>query len=143
MLRIQQIRIEVRDLRARAALAAATRGTGNLKSRVISARRDAKQILREKTYWGDPFAHLILGGACAAEGDLETALHFTRDAIEGFEAAGIRGHASAARRRYGQLLGGDAGRKAIEEADLWMATEGVVNPARVTAMLAPGFEGLD
>jgi len=24
-----------------------------------------------------------------------------------------------------------------------MATEGVVNPARVTAMLAPGFEGLD
>ncbi len=143
MLRIQQIRIEVRDLRARAALAAATVGSADRESRLNNARRDAKKILREKTYWGDPFAHLILGGASAAEGDLETALHYTREAIEGFEAAGIRGHASAARRRYGQLLGGDVGRKAIEEAELWMATEGVVNPARLTAMLAPGFEGLD
>ena len=61
--RIQQIRIEVRDLRARAALAAATGGSADRESRVKSAKRDAKKILREKTYWGDPFAHLILGGA--------------------------------------------------------------------------------
>ena len=143
LLRIQQIRIEVRDLRARAALAAATRGTGDLQARLKSARHDAKKILGEKTDWGDPFAHLVLGGACAAEGDLGRSLDFTREAIEGFEAAGIQGHASAARRRYGQLVGGDEGGKLVAEADRWMESEGVVNPTRVTAMLAPGFEDLD
>jgi hypothetical protein len=71
MLRIQQIRIEVRDLRARAALAAATGGTGDVQARLTSARRDAKKILNERTQWGNPFAHLILGGAYAAEGELE------------------------------------------------------------------------
>ena len=143
LLRIQQIRIEVRDLRARAALAAVTGGTGDLQSRVKQARRDAKKILHEKTHWGDPFAHLILGGACALEGDLATALNYTREAIGGFEAVGILGHASVARRRYGQLIGGDEGQKLIRETDHWMASEGVVNPARVTAMLAPGFEHLE
>ena len=143
LLRIQQIRIEVRELRARAALAAATGGTGDLQSRVMKARRDAKKILREKTHWGDPFAHLILGGACALEGDLAKALNYTREAIGGFEAVGIQGHASVARRRYGQLIGGDEGQKLIRETDDWMASEGVVNPARVTAMLAPGFERLE
>jgi serine/threonine protein kinase len=140
LLRIQQIRIEVGDLRARAALAAATRAGDDVQARIKSARQDAKRILREKTHWGDPFAHLILGGACAVEGDLDTALNFTREAIGGFEAVGILGHASVARRRYGQLIGGDEGQKLIRETDDWMATEGVANPARVTAMLAPGFE---
>jgi hypothetical protein len=47
--------------------------------------------------------------------------------------------AAAARRRLGQLLGGNCGQALIAQADAWMAGQGIVNPARMTAMLAPGF----
>ncbi len=143
LLRIQQLRIEVRDLRGRAALAVAARDTVDAAARIKSARHDAKKILDEKTTWGAPFAHLILGGASAVEGDLDAAASFTKEAMNEFEFAGIQGHAAAARRPYGQLTGGDGGQQAVEGADAWMASEGIVNPARVTAMLAPGFPGLD
>jgi hypothetical protein len=37
------------------------------------------------------------------------------------------------------LLGGDPGRQAIDAADAWMQRQGIVAPAKMTAMLAPGF----
>ena len=50
----------------------------------------------------------------------------------------MRLHAAAARRRLGGLIGGEAGRALVAEADAWMAGQ-VRNPPRTTAMLAPGF----
>lgn len=139
LLRIQQIRVEVCDLRARAALASATLGLDDRAQRIKSARQDARRILREKVHWGNPLAHLILSAASAAEGDEDSALSLAREATDGFTAAGMQGHAAVARRRYGELAGGEEGRKAIEAAEAWMTSQGVVNPARIAAMLSPGF----
>ncbi len=50
-------------------------------------------------------------------------------------------HAAAAQRRRGQLLDGEEGRRLVEAADSWMAGQLVRNPARMTAMLAPGYRG--
>jgi hypothetical protein len=40
--------------------------------------------------------------------------------------------------RRGELLGGDEGHALLEQANLWMANQGIKNPLRITAMLAPG-----
>jgi hypothetical protein len=48
-------------------------------------------------------------------------------------------HTAAARRRLGQLVGGDQGRELIEAADAWMTGQGVRNPVRMTRVYAPGF----
>jgi hypothetical protein len=48
-------------------------------------------------------------------------------------------YAAAARYRRGKLLGGDAGRALEDAARSWMAGQGVVNPARMVALHAPGF----
>ena len=36
-------------------------------------------------------------------------------------------------------IGGDDGRKLIARADSWMASQMIRDPARMAAMLAPGF----
>jgi hypothetical protein len=62
-----------------------------------------------------------------------------RVAAEQLDAIEMRLYAAAARRRLGQLLGGDEGRGMIVQADVWMTGQGIKNPARMTAMLVPGF----
>ncbi|HKW02173.1 MAG TPA: hypothetical protein VJN96_20290, partial [Vicinamibacterales bacterium] len=55
-----------------------------------------------------------------------------------FTGVDMRLCAAAARRRRGELLGGTEGRAAIAAVDAWMAANTIKNPARMTAMLAPG-----
>ena len=47
--------------------------------------------------------------------------------------------AAAARRRRGELIGGDEGRALIEAADALLVSEGVKRPEKFLAMMAPGF----
>jgi hypothetical protein len=46
--------------------------------------------------------------------------------------------AAVARRRLGELLGGDQGRELVRDADDWLAEQGVRDPVRTAAMHAPG-----
>jgi eukaryotic-like serine/threonine-protein kinase len=46
---------------------------------------------------------------------------------------------AAARRRQGELLGGDEGRALITAANGWMTSQGIRKPGRITAMYVPGF----
>jgi hypothetical protein len=46
--------------------------------------------------------------------------------------------AAAARRCRGELLGGEAGRALVAEADAWMAAQSIRDPDRMARMLAPG-----
>jgi hypothetical protein len=62
-----------------------------------------------------------------------------RDSAQRLEALDMPLHAAAARWRLGGLLGGAEGRALIEQADAELRQRGIVNPARLTAMLAPGF----
>jgi hypothetical protein len=54
-------------------------------------------------------------------------------------ASGLILHATAARRRLGELSDGEAGRALSAEADSWYAAQGVKNPARMTEMVLPGW----
>jgi hypothetical protein len=46
-------------------------------------------------------------------------------------------YAAAARRRSGELAGGDEGRASVAAADAQMAAEQIRRPERITAMLLP------
>jgi hypothetical protein len=70
------------------------------------------------------------------------AISLLREAISGFDAADRALYAAASRRCLGILLGGDEGRDLVRAADAWMTSESIKNPARMTAMLAPGFARL-
>lgn len=47
----------------------------------------------------------------------------------------------AARRRLGEVIGGDEGKAQRDTAETWFALQGVVNAERLVDMLAPGFGG--
>jgi len=48
-------------------------------------------------------------------------------------------YANAARSRLGQVLGGAEGAALSAQAQAWYAQQAVTNPARMTAMLVPGW----
>ena len=53
----------------------------------------------------------------------------------------MRNLAAVARRRRGELIGGDLGRALIDQGNSRMAAQKIQNMDRYTAMLAPGFRG--
>jgi hypothetical protein len=40
----------------------------------------------------------------------------------------------------GRLVGGDEGNAMVDGAETWMNGEGIIDRARMAAMLAPGFD---
>src|SRR5207247_10097432 len=102
------------------------------------AEAHARAILREKTHWGDPLAHLVRAGAATIRGETERTLGLLGSAEAGFAAADMALHLAVTRRRRGELVGGDAGRDLVAAADAWMSGQAIKNPARMAAMLAPG-----
>ncbi len=134
---VQSTRIEAMHLRARCALAAAGKAT-NGQGFLDKARDAARRLRRERVAWAAALADLIEAGIAGRQGR-PAALDLSARALAGFESAGLRLYAAAARRRHGVLLGGDRGRDEVELADAWMQQQEIVAPARLTAMLAPGF----
>ena len=47
-------------------------------------------------------------------------------------------HAAVARRRRGEILGGEPGAALIEAANSWMKARDIVQPDGIVDMLAPG-----
>jgi hypothetical protein len=139
MARVQLLRIEALFLRARAALVAAQAQNGAARALVGTARRDARAVTREQMPWAQPLALLVEAGAAHLERDDARATAHLRAAAEQLDGAEMPLFAACARRRLGQLLGGDEGRALADTAEAWMRDEGIRNPARMTAMLAPGF----
>jgi hypothetical protein len=128
------------DSRARRRLAAAaqTTDTGERGAILRGVEDHAKAIMRERTHWGDPLALLLRAGAAVTGGETERSLTLLTSAEAGLVAADMALHAAVARRRRGELMGGDAGQSLVASADGWMAGQSIRNPDRMTAMLAPG-----
>lgn len=140
LLRVQYILIESLYHRAAAALALAA---NDMPSRRRSAllrevQADARSIQRERMQWSNPLAQLLQAAVSAARGNGEEAAAMLCSAEAGFDAAHMSLYAAAARRRRGEILGGDQGRAMVAAADAWMLGQKVRNPARMTAMVAPG-----
>ena len=136
-LRLQNVRVFMVDLRARAeiALAVARGGDGEL---LRVAERRARGIEHEKMAWGDPLATSLLACMARARRDDRAASRLFELAAAGFDAVDMRVHAAAARERLGQVLGGDEGRELRARAKEALSTQAVKDPTRLVRMLAPG-----
>ena len=132
--RVQLMRIHSTGIAARVALRAAEDDPALL----AEARRGASRMRREDVPWSQALAALIEAGVAsceAREAEVESRL---REALAGFERLEMGLAAAAARHGLGTLVGGDAGALMCAEAEKWMRAEGIVAPARMAAMLAPG-----
>jgi tetratricopeptide (TPR) repeat protein len=135
---VQHVRIDILQLRGRSAIAAAADGV-DARAMLASARRIARQLTGERADWATALAVFIRACAAACESRSGEAVELLRWALQRFEAVDMNLFAAACRRRLGQLTGGSESRKKIEQADAWMARQGIKNPERMTAMMAPGF----
>ncbi len=136
LFRVQQNRIFMHHLRAVSALAAAEKG--DPRPLLRAAERDARLLERERVAWADALAGLVRACVAWARGDAGKAAGLLRNAAADLDAAEMRLHAAAARRHLGPVVGGDEGRAAVTQADEWMRGQGIRDPARLAAVLAPG-----
>ena len=142
VLMIQMSRCEAWSLRARAALARlpAARATERSRVRELEAGVAAGiRALRRQAAWCEPVAAMLAAGRAAAAGEAERAARALRLAIAGFDGVHMALHAAVARRRLAAVVGGSEGDELRRLARDYERREGVVEPARVAAWLAPGF----
>jgi tetratricopeptide (TPR) repeat protein len=135
---VQHMRISMWEVTARASIAAA-RQVSSSESYLQAAERNARQVEREHRLDAQSLARLIRAGIASCRGDLESAKGLLEQALSGLDTCELGLFAAAARRRLGQLLGGDQGKTLVAEADRWMSAQGIRNPTRMTAVYAPGF----
>jgi hypothetical protein len=136
-LRLQNVRVFMVDLRARAELALAIARGGD-EELLRSAERRARGIEQEKMAWGDPLATSLLACVAGARQDDDSARQLFERAARRFDAVDMRVHAAAARERLGQLVRGQEGRDLRAGASEALASQAIKDPARLVRMLAPG-----
>jgi hypothetical protein len=147
LLRIQNIRLIMLNLRARCALAVASRrggrtsGNPSVPPLLRMARRDARAIELERMPWSDPGAKLIRAALASLGGQTGCAIRLLEQAEGEFRAADMELHGAVARRLRGRLRGGDQGLELERAADEILEAQGIRNPGRVANMFAPGFAG--
>jgi hypothetical protein len=138
LLRVQFLRIEAWYLRARCALLMAAREANGGKFLAI-ARGAARRIGREKTLWSHPLASLLMAAVAHLEAKPQLARDNLTDAAAGFERAQMKLYTAVARRRLGELSPDAVSQQGRQQANAWMAAQGIVSPSRMTRLIAPGF----
>ena len=134
---VQFWRVQIYDLRGRCALSAALSSIGERHVLLADADRFAGKLQREKAPSWNPLGSLLQAGVARQRGEADRAVTLLRNAGNGFLAADMALHAHVANRRLGELLGGDEGRALVEASEAWMRDQGIKNPERWAAMLAP------
>ncbi len=136
--------VEMYDLRARCALATArcalatARRGSSRKTRLKHAMQLARKI--ERTRVGRPMASLIRAQAAWLQDNVDAARAYLVDSLREFEAVDMAIHAAVARRRLGELIGGDQGQQKVAAANAFFAAQSIANPDSFVMMHAPGFE---
>jgi hypothetical protein len=102
------------------------------------ASADARRIASEAMPWSNPLAQLIQAAIATIHNDGQGALRLLAAAEAGFTSADMLLYQQLARRRRGQLIGGEPGAALVVEADGWIAEREVRKPERVAQLLAPG-----
>ena len=136
--KIQIIRFEVNELRARAAIAVAKVSSGAERDALLAlAAQQTERIGKEGHAWTNAIATLRRAGVCEVRGDSAGAIREYRAAVEQCDGAALGMHAAAARVRLGGLVGGDEGAALRDGAIAFMRAEEVKNPEALVALYAP------
>jgi eukaryotic-like serine/threonine-protein kinase len=139
LMRIEALSIQMRSLRARAALlAAAQQASGPRRRQLLHvARAESRRLMRESAPWGAALGELAAGVTLQLDGDDDSAITLFGRAEQSFERAGMLMHELVARRCKGVLTGGDEGRALVASADSGLLAEAVLIPARLALVVAP------
>jgi hypothetical protein len=138
LLRIQFVRIDILHSSGRCAVAAAAVADDS-RAMLGVAEGYARQLDRQRVPWASAHALSTRAGASMIRGDADGARKQLIAAVDAFETVSMGVYAAAARRHLGNLNGGDEGRALVACADAWMVGQGINNPARMAAGIAPGF----
>jgi hypothetical protein len=133
--RVQQVRTDFLQLRARSALAAAHQ-SADPSPLLRSAERDALTLERESAAWAQALGCLLRACVHATRPRTNRPDLFATAATR-LEAADLGAFAAAARYRQGQRTGGDEGRRLRDGAVAWLASQDVRDPLRIISSHAP------
>jgi eukaryotic-like serine/threonine-protein kinase len=138
LLRIGMIRIHMRELRGRSALAMAERAV-DPDVFLRQAKEDARSLERERQAWALAHAHYLKAGIAACEGDKVRSVRELTFAVEDYERAEMPLRAQILRFRLGEIESDALTRERRDAAEMWIRGQGIVSPARWAGMYAPGF----
>jgi len=143
LLRLESPRIELLQLRARAALGALASGpSARTRMRIeTQCARDAAAIRRSGLGWAAPLSAMLQGALAARQGETTQAARLWSTAAEGFDDAAMGLFSTVTRDALGRLVGGADGRRMRATTAQWMATEGVRNPKALGWCILPGAFG--
>lgn len=139
LLRIEGVRLDLLETRARAALALAARGGPERRAMLRFARHAVWRMRRERVDWIEPSAMAVHAGIAWQEGDRTSAIASLAAAAEGFDRFDMRAHAAAVRLLLAHLGVGEP----VERCDETLRRLGVLRPDRYAAFLVPGFPDLE
>jgi serine/threonine protein kinase/tetratricopeptide (TPR) repeat protein len=138
LLHVECVRIFLVHLRARCALAAAATSK-DAASLLRQVAKDAHRLEKEKPPWSRPLPQILRAALAFRDGDKIKAANMLGAAAAALDGADMKLFAATARRRQGQLLGGENGRTLLTLADTFMTGQKIQNPERMTELFVPGF----
>ncbi len=135
--RMQMMRIQFHDVRARVMIAAAREDRGRRGALLATADKDVARLEREGLGWASALAAAVRGGVAAVRGDAEQARAAYERAAGAFAALEMEVHALAARARLAALEGGATRAGARADCLAQVSQRGVRNAERYVDMLMP------
>ena len=141
LMNIHMVRALTWFLRGRCAIASLEAVPGAREALLAEATRLEARLGREKSEWALVLQAML--GACVANamGKRLRTIALLRQSIESADRMSMALHAATARYQLGRLLGGEAGRGLLQQADDDMASRGVRAPERMAYRLLPGRWG--
>jgi hypothetical protein len=138
LLHAAYVRIMTGFTRVRVSIACAEAVPERRRSRIAEARRSVRGLARES----DPWAHALAAMAEAivenADQNRTKAILALRSAVDRTDRTETLTFRAVAAYRLGQLLGGNEGAAAREQAEAEMVAQGIRNPSRWVAVYMPG-----
>jgi serine/threonine protein kinase len=141
MFKVQSLRVEILWLQgcSALALALATRGSKASERYQRTATDVSRKLAKEGTLFANIRNGFLSAGLATHQRDKARAIEILNATLSLTEANHAYFLAAVARRRKGELIGGEEGAKLIAKADEAMIAETIQNPARMSQTAAPGF----
>jgi hypothetical protein len=139
---LENLAIYLGEARARAALLMAEQCVAEGKDPAYylrEARADGRRLRGKKLKHGPVMGLVIEAGVAAMEGNRPQAIALLDEAVPRYEALGQGMLANTAKRRLGQLRGGEEGNRLAAEAEQWLENAGVADIEAMTNFHACGL----